>query len=277
MASIKEIKSHIKSISDTQKITNAMYLVSSSKLKIGKSELEKLIPYSDIIEDEYNIISGCSVNTDHPLMNSKGDNKAVLVIGSDKDLAGEYIKNIVKYTVDYCKREDCELYIIGNKVKNKLAIQKVNYIRDFDFPFTSRSYEYANEILNYFTEKFINGEISSLTVIYTKQINNIKIKVTEKEILPLKFGDNSNKQEIEFFPDIKTVTEAFIPLYLSNTMLRIITESYCCEQNARMLAMEAANSSASEILEDLKIQYNHTRQNAITQEITEISGERKQQ
>lgn len=277
MASIKEIKSHIKSISDTQKITNAMYLVSSSKLKGGKAALEKLIPYSDIIEDEYNIISGCSVNTDHQLIKPKGGNKAILVIGSDKGLAGEYIKNIVKYTVDISKQENCELYVIGNKVKSKLANQKTDYIRDFDFPFTAPSPEYADNLTNYFTGKFISGEIASLTVVYTRQINSIKAEVTEKEILPLKLGGDSKEKETEFFPDIKTVTESFIPLYLSNTMLRLLTESYCCEQNARMLAMDAANSSASEILDELKVQYNHTRQNAITQEITEISGERKQQ
>ena len=83
--------------------------------------------------------------------------------------------------------------------------------------------------------------------------------------------------DTEFFPDIKTIFDTFVPLYLNNTMFRLISESFCCEQNARMLAMDAANNSAKEILDELKVQYNHTRQNAITQEITEISGERKQQ
>lgn len=276
MASIKEIRNHMKSISDTRKITNAMYLISSTKFRSAKSLIAGTEEYCNLLTEQMKNIASSAAIADNPLTHpGKGGKKAFLVIASDKGLAGEYSKNIIKKAVSEIEGcPGCRVFIIGDKAKKYFDLHKVGYEKDFDHHIKSPDSALACTLSEYFRSLFLDGEISSLDVIAARMVNPIKTEVEVTKYLPLDFHGETDGSETEFLPDARSVAGKLIPLYLNYTLYRIIAESFCSEQNARMTAMDAANSNAGEILDRLTLEYNHTRQNAITREITEISSER---
>ena len=279
MAGVKEIKNRIKSVADTQKITNAMYLVASAKLTSAKADFVSFSPYYDEI---FTLISSALEGIDPRdcayLQSSPQSPAAFLIIGSDKGLAGDYNKQIIKETVKiYTDNPQAEYYIIGEKIKTGLTVAGIGFRADFDYSFKKPDNESADKLKEYFDNKFKAGEISSLTAVYSDYGAGYIHKTVKKEILPINSEcGNSSESLCEYLPDKKSTVDTLIPIYLKTVFRGILLHSFCSEQNARMLAMKNANDNAKDLLNSLTLEYNHTRQNAITREITEISGERKQ-
>ena len=280
MANVKEIKSHIKTIKDTQKVTKAMYLISSVKYRAIKDTFLKFIPY---IEELEKIIGELSPYLDPeicPYTSGKIGRNACLVITADKGLAGDYNKNVLKCAQEYIdKNPDSMVYVIGNAGMKNFARNNISVEKCFDFSLSDTSEKTSGKVSDYFKELFLKGEISGLTVIYTSTHDGIRSKADHKKIFPLSIENGTGKpcNEFEYFPDEKTVLNNIIPLYLDSVFYSILIQSSFSEQSARMMAMDSANTNAGDMLSELNIQYNHLRQNAITQEIAEISGERKTQ
>ena len=290
MASTKEIKNRIKSVGDTQKITNAMYLISSTKMRKARRDAEGTRPYfvllrreirrmfavgPDLIKSRYYDVD---VDEEQP-----GGRNGILVITADKGLAGSYNQNVIKETLALVDRSDeATLYIVGDYGWRFFRSHGSNVDTGFEHSMIQPTLAMARNITGELLERFDNNAFDRLYVCYTEYQGGMSPgEATHDRLIPFDRDDfvpefdETDKDAstvFEFEPDVETVLERSIQSYLVGYIYSALVNSYSSEQNARMMAMDAANENASELLASLELEYNHLRQNAITQEITEISS-----
>ncbi len=287
MANAREIQGRIRSIKDTMKITNAMYMVSSSKLQKARRDLKNTEPFFYLVQDSLAKILDASPEAGNAFFDTrdyrKGANRTVgyLVITADKGLAGAYNHNIIKLTEDIAKNEEDDmLFVVGQLGRH--YFEKKNIPIDISFNYTAQNptMNRARHIAEKMAELFLDKKIDDLYVIYTRMVNSMTVEATAKKILPLT-EDKIQKQEnglVEhyqnavFMPDAKTAFNKIVPDYITGFIYGALVESFCSEHNARMMAMQTATDSAKDMIRELSIQYNRARQAAITQEITEVVG-----
>lgn len=287
MANAREIQGRIRSIKDTMKITNAMYMVSSSKLQKARRDLKNTEPFFYLVQDSLAKILDASPEAGNAFFDTrdyrKGANRTVgyLVITADKGLAGAYNHNIIKLTEDIAKNEEADmLFVVGQLGRH--YFEKKNIPIDISFNYTAQNptMNRARHIAEKMAELFLDKKIDDLYVVYTRMVNSMTVEATAKKILPLT-EDKIQKQEnglVEhyqnavFMPDAKTAFNKIVPDYITGFIYGALVESFCSEHNARMMAMQTATDSAKDMIRELSIQYNRARQAAITQEITEVVG-----
>lgn len=285
MESAKEIKDRMRSIQDTMKITGAMYMISSSKLKKAKKSLQDTEPYF------YTLQSTMSRILRHlPEMHSiyfqqqekpeKGK-KGYIVVTADKGMAGAYNHNIMKLAHEQIQKEtDAKLYVLGELGRHYFEQQGIPIDRQFHYTVQNPSLSRARKIAENILEDYLNHEVDEVYMIYTKMINSMGNEVQMDQLLPLKRADfNSMKlplnipmEELALKPSPEAVMDRIIPEYLVGFIYGALVESYSSEQNSRLMAMEAATDNAARILHELDVRYHRARQAAITQEITEVIG-----
>lgn len=293
MSSTKEIKSRIKSIKDTQKITNAMYLISSTKMRKAKSELDQTRPYFNALREEIKRIFRTvkdlesqyfyPVNRDDFVNGTYG----LLVITADKGLAGAYNMSVIKETMRlYNDHEDCKIYVVGEYGRQYFRRHNIPIEENFYYSDQNPTLDEAREITSLLLDRYLAGDLKKIFVIYTDILNNVESKAVSTRLLPFhrEYFDSAKesteqkvKNEFEFFPSVLDVLESVIESYLHGFIYGALIDSFCSEQNSRMNAMSQANTNADNILGDLSIEYNRVRQSAITQEITEVSAGAKAQ
>ena len=287
MANAREIQGRIRSIKDTMKITNAMYMVSSSKLQKARRDLKNTEPFFYLVQDSLAKILDASPEAGNSFFDTrdyrKGANRTVgyLVITADKGLAGAYNHNIIKLTEDIAKNEEADmLFVVGQLGRH--YFEKKNIPIDISFNYTAQNptMNRARHIAEKMSELFLDKKIDDLYVIYTRMVNSMTVEATAKKILPFT-EDKIQKQEnglVEhyqnavFIPDAKTAFNKIVPDYITGFIYGALVESFCSEHNARMMAMQTATDSAKDMIRELSIQYNRARQAAITQEIIEVVG-----
>ena len=287
MANAREIQGRIRSIKDTMKITNAMYMVSSSKLQKARRDLKNTEPFFYLVQDSLAKILDASPEAGNAFFDTrdyrKGANRTVgyLVITADKGLAGAYNHNIIKLTEDIAKNEEADmLFVVGQLGRH--YFEKKNIPIDISFNYTAQNptMNRARHMAEKMAELFLDKKIDDLYVISTRMVNSMTVEATAKKILPLT-EDKIQKQEnglvehyqnAEFMPDAKTAFNKIVPDYITGFIYGALVESFCSEHNARMMAMQTATDSAKDMIRELSIQYNRARQAAITQEITEVVG-----
>ncbi|MBR3620933.1 MAG: ATP synthase F1 subunit gamma [Clostridia bacterium] len=272
MPGIKEIKNRIKSISDTQKITNAMYLVASARLSAARNTVFSQREYSD---EAQRMLACALAHSGGESVYTRDNGKArdaVLVLGGDRGLCGDYNKNVARFVSSVIGGlENPAVYVSGGRVKSLLIAAGITPDESFEPAVKKPDNETAAMISDYFEKLFTDGVISSFSVIYADFSDRSKLRI--KKILPVS-AVKDDASRCEFLPGAEEVLDTLIPLYLKSEIRSCILSSFCSEQNSRMMAMKNANDNAGDLLSELRLEYNHTRQNAITGEITEISGER---
>ena len=292
MANAREIQSRMKSIKDTMKITNAMYMVSSSKLQKARKRLKNTEPYFEMIQEglakilEVSPEVGNAYFDDRP---EKGENDRIagyLVITADKGLAGAYNHNVIKLAEKKMDEDGPDmLFVVGQLGRHYFEKKDIPIDIHFNYTAQDPNMNRARHIARRLLELFLNGDIDDLYVIYTKMVNSITTKTECKKVLPLKeerlslkrgANDDADYENVEFMPNAQFVFDKIIPDYTAGFIYGALVESFCSEHNSRMMAMQTATDSGEEMLRELSIQYNRARQAAITQEITEVvSGSRK--
>lgn len=288
MAGLREIQSRIKSIQDTRKITNAMYMISSTKMKKAKQELEATEPYFYTLQATVDRIMRHLPEMEH-IYFEKPDVKrtkiGLLVVTGDKGLAGAYNHNVLKLAQQFLDDADNEvqLFVVGELGRQYFAGRHIHLQENFQFTAQNPTFSRARWISETMLEKYRLGELDELHVIYTRMENSITSVAEDKRLLPLKRPSMANipmdvyQEEFFLIPSAEEAVDTIIPNYITGFIYGALVESFCSEQNARMMAMEAATGNADELLHDLRIIYNRARQAAITQEITEVcSGARAQ-
>ena len=287
MSTTKEIKNHISSVKDTQKITNAMYLIASTKLRKAKSELDQTRPYFKAVQKEIKRIFRIAedienkyfypITGEHVLPGSYG----YLVITADKGLAGAYNQNVIKEAMKLMKEhENPMLFVVGEYGRHYFTSHNIPIERSFLYTAQNPTIHRAREIADILLELFNEKKLSKIFIIYTDMKGAINSQVCSTRLLPFhraQFIIHGNtekkvKTPFEFVPSIETVLDNIVPSYVTGFIYSALIDSFCSEQNARMNAMDSANRNAQNLLEELSVEYNHVRQSAITQEITEVSS-----
>jgi len=286
MPNTKEIKNHIHSVQDTQKITNAMYLISSTKLRKAKAELDKTRPYFRALQAEIKRVFRVSQNVHsryfyppdgEPTLH--GTN-ACLVITADKGLADAYNQNIIRQTETLlAQHPDTKLFVVGEYGRQYFSQHRIPVEKSFLYTAQNPTMQRAREISYLLLELFERGEVEKIYVLYTDMQNGLTGEATLTRLLPFhraQFysdgGEQTAADGFEFTPSVQAVLDSMIPSYVSGFIYSALVDSFCCEQNARMTAMDSANRNAEKLLGQLTAQYNRVRQTAITQEITEVSA-----
>ncbi|MBE6025404.1 MAG: ATP synthase F1 subunit gamma [Clostridiales bacterium] len=297
MATTKEIKNRIKSVKDTQKITNAMYLISSTKMTKAKKELDNTRPYFEMLKkqiitmiqmtesaDNY-YFQDRSVAGEEPLPPGSEEKETVayLVITADKGLAGAYNQNVIKEAMRLIKgTPSYKLFVVGEYGRRYFEARGMSIDQSFLYTAQNPTLERAREITQVLTGLYSKGQITKVYIVYTDFRNGLMGgDVVSSELLPFDREDFQISAEeaeklkgsfIEYMPSVSAVLNNVIPSYLSGYIYSALVDSFCSEQSARMSAMDAANQNAEELLDRLNLEYNHVRQGAITQEITEVSA-----
>lgn len=289
MANAKEIKNRMNSIKDTQKITNAMYLIASTKLRKAKMSLFETYPYFEFLRNEaQKILSNISdVESKYILPNdideSELDNNgktAILCISADKGLAGAYNSNIIKETLKLIdSHKDYTLYVIGEYGKNYFKKHRFKIDEGFLDVAREPDMDRARRISETLLEKYDNNEISQIYMVYTEFSLDKGTNVHVTRILPFSSShfdteelSGDNEEYLEVVPSPNKVLDTIVENYIIGYIYSGIVEGFCAEQNSRMMAMDSANENAKELLSKLNLKYNKIRQSMITQEITEISS-----
>ena len=291
MASAKEIRDHIQSVRDTRKITNAMYMISSAKLRKVKWELDRTRPYFDALKTEIKRIFRVSNDiSSHYFYPAEGEPEldgayACLVITADKGMAGAYNHNVVKTAMQrYEAHPNTKLYVVGEVGRQYFTKRGIPIEQSFLYPAKDPTLRRAREITDILLEKFDAREYEKLYIVYTDMKNSLVAEPTEFRLLPFhrsQFADSEEaawaKEKFEFFPSMEKVLRSIIPGYVTGFIYSALVDSFCSEQNARMTAMDSASRNADKMLKELTTHYNRVRQAAITQEITEIAAGAKAQ
>lgn len=292
MSGIKAVKNRIKSVQDTGKITNAMYLISSTKLQKARKELENTRPYFDFLRRSIKRLFRRSETLSSPyffegeeLENSSDEAYAVLAITGDKGLAGAYNQNVLKEIERiYADHPNSRFFVLGEFGRKALVSKGIPYETDFLYTAQRPTLKTARQIAYMLLDLYDRKEISRIYIIYT-DMKTALLEVTNTEmVLPfLKEQFDSAADEFksdvvfEFVPSIDEVLKNIAVSYLTGFVYSALVDSFCCEQNARMTAMRSANDNAKEIANELQLLYNSMRQSEITNEIIEVSSGAKAQ
>ena len=292
MPTLKEIKNRIEGVRETQKITNAMYLIASAKMRKAKAELDKTRPFFSALQSEIkrvfrtvdSVIDGKYFypdEDDEPLDGTYG----YLVITADKGLAGTYNQSVINETLGMLDAHpDTRLFVIGEYGRKFFKTHGIKADEDFIYSAQDPTLARAREIANHLLDEYDAGRIEKLYIIYTDLYGGTNERVQSTRLLPLHqahfeapAGEKKVEEPFEFHPSANAILETMVPSYVTGFLYSALVDSFCCEQNARMMAMDSANRNAEEILSDLAKTYNYTRQKVITQEITEIASGAKYQ
>ena len=286
MANTHEIKNRIESIQQTRKITNAMYLIASTKLRKARQNLADTRPYFDALRGEIKRIFRTAGDVDSPYFYPPDNNTPLegtygcLVITADKGLAGAYNQNVIKEAQKLlAQHPDTKLYVVGEYGRRFFDQHHIPIQHSFLYTAQNPTLDCAREISALLLDDFQKGELKEIFVVYTDMESSLLSEAKSTRLLPFHrthfappAKEKAVQEPFEFYPSVGTVLNNVIPGYVSGFIYSALLDSFCSEQNARMTAMDAANQNAEGLLSDLKLQYNRVRQSAITQEITEISA-----
>lgn len=278
MASMRDIKRRRVSIQSTQQITKAMKLVSTVKLQRAKANAERSKTYFTAMYDTIHSILKKTPNIEHKYLKSGSEGrKAVVVITSNRGLAGGYNSNIVKLiTRGDLANEDLAIYAIGKKGRDALARQ-YDIVQDYSDCIEEPVYAEAMKISQQLLADFEAGLISEIYLAYTGFKNTVSHIPTLLKLLPVEINldDTSDSSEddkvlMNFEPAEEEALDLLVPKYITSLVYGAMVESVASENGARMQAMDSATSNAEEMIDDLTLMYNRARQGSITQELTEI-------
>ena len=284
MASLDDLKKRIASVKSTQKITKAMKMVAAAKLRRAQENAEKGRPYSEKMNNIIlNLSSGVSDKENAPkLLAGTGMNKTHLciVLTSDRGLCGGFNTNIIKKAKSYFNKisnegKNLKIITVGTKGYDQLKrVYKNNIIEKISFK-ESKSINYldAEKVGNIIIDKFEKKEFDVCAIFYNQFKNVITQIPQEQQIIPLKTSEtegNSSEDNYEFEPDEDEILSNLLPKNISTQIFKAMLENSASEQGSRMSAMDNATRNAGDMVDKLTIEYNRSRQAAITKELIEI-------
>ncbi|HIU49175.1 MAG TPA: ATP synthase F1 subunit gamma [Candidatus Avimonoglobus intestinipullorum] len=287
MATTKDIKNRIKSVKDTQKITNAMFLIASTKLRKAKSELDFTRPYFSMLQGEikriFRTVKEVENKYFYPVSGEREfpGSYGYLVITADKGLAGAYNQNVIKEAIRLMsEHENPKLFVVGEYGRHYFTAHNIPIEQSFLYTAQNPTISRARVISNLLLDLFNRRELAKIYIIYTDMQNAVNSQACSTRLLPFHRTqfivpgtyEKEVKRPFEFVPSVEEVLDNIVPSYVTGFIYSALIDSFCSEQNARMTAMDAANKNAQKLLDELSVQYNHIRQSAITQEITEVSS-----
>ena len=276
---LNKTKRRIASVKSTKKITEAMELVATVKLKKFKNKMEANQFYvreiEGIISHLFEVLSD---DENLYIKPGKGDKNLVVVINSNLGLCASYNSNVFNFVQNNLDKQNDVLMTIG--IKGELNYEREGFEINKDYSSLNEKLEYEDVVkLGRFLHfEFLKGKYKTIKLLYTKYINSLRFEPTLVTLFPLKDEDNPTIIGYEpiYDPNLKTLIDELVPIWLTSSLYQKLIESTVSEQASRRTAMENANDNADELIDKLTIEFNKARQAAITQEILEVvAGQQK--
>ena len=282
MATLRDIKNRIVGVKSTQKITKAMKMIATAKLRGAQQRIVNARPYANKIGEMLSHLAADDTLQTNPFFASKEIKKVcVIVVTADRGLCGAFNTNIIREAVNYINEElktdnsSVTVYTVGKKASE--------YFRKRDYAiegkiigiFSSLEYQTTLQIYNDLVTKYLSGEIDKIVMVYNEFVSLIQQRITNVQLLPIPLIKSNDEEKFHqanyiFEPDQLSIFEYLIPKHLKAQLWRALLESNAAELSARMTAMDNATTNAQELIRSLNLTYNKERQAAITKEILEI-------
>lgn len=274
------LRTRIKSVQSTKKITKAMEMIANAKLLKQRNSMEANRIYAERLYNAVNEIASNNPDLDNKYMRSNNSDAVyAIVFCSDLGLCGGYNSNVMKFVQNHLKQTD-RILLVGTSLFN--ALKEAGYNTENEKPIngTTLTFQDMKKIVERSTELFLNKEVGKVMVVYTKFINTMTFTPSSEVLLPCEKGNTEAPVRKEggvyvetlFEPDADSIFEALVPMMIQESAYACWMESSVSEQGSRRTAMKTATDNAEELNESLLLEYNKARQAAITQEITEIVG-----
>jgi F-type H+-transporting ATPase subunit gamma len=277
MASMRDIKRRRNSIASTQQITKAMKLVSTVKLQKTKARAERSKPYFDKMYATVTSMLAKSGTIEHPYLKPQpSSKKAVILITSNRGLAGGYNANVIKaITGSDLKKEDIVLFTVGSKGKEYFQRREYTIAKEYNEVIENPMFSDAREICEEVLKLYTSGEVGEIYLAYTYFKNTVVHEPKLLKLLPVEVDEADIESArsntlMNYEPAEEEALEIIIPKYMNSILYGALVEAVASENGARMQAMDAATSNAEDMIGSLTLQYNRARQGSITQELTEI-------
>lgn len=282
MASSRQLKSRIRSVKSTKQITKAMELVAASKMRRAQESANATGPYADSASELLSRLARDGETKQHPLyVKREVKNRIVIIITSNRGLAGAYNSNILKAYLARLKEDDAsrvktDAIAIGKKGAQLAVRLKNDHVMGvYNDLIEHPSGAELKAITNLIVQQFLDGTVDAVEVIYTKYLNSISQEVTTLDLLPAGFSETEVSETVSqasFEPSASEVLEAATIRLIEAQLFQALLDSIASEHSMRMMAMKNATDNANSLVDDLTLEMNKVRQADITQELAEISG-----
>ncbi|MCR5203350.1 MAG: ATP synthase F1 subunit gamma [Lachnospiraceae bacterium] len=301
MSNAKELQNRIKSVQDTMKITNAMYMMSSMKLRKARNKLDNTKPFFESLQMGITDVLLHYPDMEHMYFDNANEDrdkikkKAYIIVTGDKGMAGAYNHNVIKEALSRINKDD-KLLIVGELGRHAFSAMGYEVDPEFLFSANNPSIHRARVISETIIEMFDNDVIDEVNIIFTYMVNSMKSELRVEQLLPLKthtfmkdsllqkaMTERESEKTLEqiareaedwyqIYPTPRKLLTKIVRNYITGYIYGVLVEASASEENARMMAMQSATDNARDMLSSLKIEFNRVRQAAITQEITEVIG-----
>ena len=283
-AQLRVVRRRIRTVQSTQKITRAFELISASRVVRAQQRVEASRPYTSQVTQALTSVANTEVTISHPLLESRAEVKAagVLVITSDRGLAGPYNANVLRTTAELMARLQADgveprLYVAGRKGVGYYRFRRRELAGDWAGFADRPGYDDAKQVADAMLQAFLDHEVDELHMVYTDYVSVATQRASARRIIPLVVEETAERppEPIPMYiyePSAQAVLDALLPRYVEARVFTAMLEATASEHAARRRAMKAATDNAEELIEDLTREYNQARQAEITQEIMEIVG-----
>ena len=290
MASVQDLRRRVRSVKNTRKITKAMELVASARLRRAQTRIEAMRPYAETMRELIAGVGRASASVRGlPLLQQRDEVKTVAVVAltGDRGLAGPFNAQIIRRAFSLERQlrgegKEVRFVAIGKRGRSTFAFRGYETAGEYT-GFTDRpAYSDAQAIAHRIADLYIEGEIDSAVLVYNAFVSPLVQTVTEQELLPISADiletdeeerrDDAMRGDFIFEPEPEEILARLLPVYLETQVYRALLESAASEQGARMTAMRNASKNAGELIDTLTLQMNRARQAEITQEILEVVG-----
>ncbi|WP_163655031.1 F0F1 ATP synthase subunit gamma [Listeria sp. PSOL-1] len=283
MASLIDIKQRITSTKKTSQITKAMQMVSAAKLGRAEANARAYAPYVSKIRDVVMHVAATGNSSDHPMLTTRSVKRTgYLVLTSDTGLAGSYNSSVIKEVYQdiinhHASKDEYAIITIGRTARDFFKARDMNIVLEIQGISDHPAFAEIKDIASSTVQMFEDGVYDEVKIYYIHHINSISSQLCTEQLLPLtEFHSEEESQDVlttyEFEPSEQEILDVLLPQYVESLIFGALLDAKAAEHAARMTAMRSATDNASDLIDDLSLQYNRARQAAITQEITEIVG-----
>ncbi len=283
MANLKDIRVRINSVKTTRQVTSAMKMVSAAKLKKAHDDVAHINPYVEKLSGIiYDLVNSSAENVKTELTGHRDPNNVLIVaIASNRGLCGAFNSNVVKKTEELIKDKfstqhrsnSIAIIAIGKLAQKMLNQHGHKVVMEYNDFYNDPSFASASTIADSFITDFIDKKYDRVVIVYNEFINAAVQEIRAEQLLPLEMPVNKDvvhNHDYIFEPDINTIIKSIIPESIKTLFYKMLLDSQASEHGARMTSMHKATDNATELLNDLELEYNKARQGAITTEILEI-------